>query len=468
MAKSSQVAVDAAALLAIVAVTPEGLLIEAIASHAAHLDRRTLQRRLQRLIQEKRLTTRGRGRSTRYQIVDSPLVIDPDPGTPKAESEKHLELSRPAADILALVTRPQTARTPVGYDETFLNAYQPNRTAYLTGTERRNLRQISELTTASELPAGTFAQQILGRLLIDLSWNSSRLEGNTYSLLDTERLLDIGESGAAKTAAETQMILNHKAAIEMLVQAASAIRFDRYTILSLHALLSENLLPNARASGRLRTGRVGISGSVFHPLETPQRIETQFDRLLAIATAIEDPFEQAFFALVQFPYLQPFDDVNKRVSRLAANIPLIRANLSPLAFIDVPTDLYTRGVLGVYELKRVDLLKDVFLWAYGRSAARYGAVRQSIGEPDTFRLRHRNAIKEVVGAVMQAPMDKRRAATHITAWAKTHIATAERAKFVEVVETELLDMHDGNFARYRTTPKEFEAWSRVWNPAKKP
>jgi len=106
--------------------------------------------------------------------------------------------------------------------------------------------------------------------------------------------------------------------------------------------------------------------------------------------------EQAFFVMVQLPYLQPFDDVNQRVSHLAANIPFIKANLSPLSFTDVARAIYTEAVLGIYELNKIDLLKDVFIWAYERSAARYAAVRQSLGEPDPLRLKHRAALRQIV------------------------------------------------------------------------
>ena len=115
---------------------------------------------------------------------------------------------------------------------------------------------------------------------------------------------------------------------------------------------------------------------LFHPLGIPELIEECLHQLLSKASAIRDPFEQAFFVMVQLPHLQPFDDVNKRVSRLAANVPLIRANLVPLSFEDIPRDLYTAALLGVYELNRMELLRDVFLWAYRRSAARFG-IRQS-------------------------------------------------------------------------------------------
>jgi Fic family protein len=138
----------------------------------------------------------------------------------------------------------------------------------------------------------------------------------------------------------------------------------RYTVLNLHGLLANNLLADPTAVGRLRHIVVGIDGSTFHPLEIPRLIEECFDQLLATAAAIEDPYEQAFFVMVQLPYLQPFDDVNKRVSRLAANIPLIKANLVPLSFTDVPSDLYTQAMLGVYEMNDPALLHDVFLWAY--------------------------------------------------------------------------------------------------------
>src|SRR5260370_40339810 len=143
------------------------------------------------------------------------------------------------------------------------------------------------------------------------------------------------------------MIINPKDAIGFLVSAAEEIGFNRYTILNLHGVLAHNLLPDEAAAGRLRHIAVGIEKSTFHPLELPQRIEESFNQLLATAAAIADPFEQALFVMVQLPYLQPFDDVNKRVSRLAANIPFIKGKLAPLSVPDVPRSLYTAPVLGV-------------------------------------------------------------------------------------------------------------------------
>ena len=119
-----------------------------------------------------------------------------------------------------------------------------------------------------------------------------------------------------------------------------------------------NLLPNPVDEGRLRQHVVEIGKSVYRPLSVPAQIDEMLDEVLDKANRIDDPFEQSFFAMVHLPYLQPFADVNKRTSRLAANLPLIRANLCPLTFLDVPERAYTCAMLGVYELTRVELLRE--------------------------------------------------------------------------------------------------------------
>ncbi len=245
---------------------------------------------------------------------------------------------------------------------------------------------------------------ILDRLLIDLSWASSHLEGNTYTRLDTLALIENGQAAVGKAEVETQMILNHKGAIELIFENIDEVGFNRYTLLGLHSALSENLLPNPADEGRLRQHVVEIGRSVYRPLGVPGA-----DRGAARPVArqgerrIPDPFEQSFFVMVHLPYLQPFADVNKRTSRLAANIPLIRANLCPLTFVDVPEGAYSRAILGVYEMTRTELLRDLYLWAYERSTREYLAIRQEMVEPDPLRLAYRSLIKGTVREVVQSP-----------------------------------------------------------------
>ena len=372
-----------------------------------------------------------------------------------------IPLTPRSSELAAHFEQPAHLRTPVGYDRQFLGSYRPNSSSYLDLRSRIELGAAGRPGTGSH-PTGTFAAKILQRLLIDLSWNSSRLEGNTYSLLETQRLIELGATAEGKDALETQMILNHEEAIRFLVEGSDEIGFNRYTVCNLHAILSNNLLPDERAAGRLRHMPVAVQGSVFHPLEVPQLIEECFDRILAKAAAVRDPFEQSFFLLAHLPYLQPFDDVNKRVSRLAANIPLVRANLSPIAFVDVPRSLYTKALLAVCELNDVSLLRDVFCWSYAQSAARYAAVRQSLGEPDPMRLRYRDDLREVVGQIIRMRMDPKTASAHIQRCAEERIDPDMRARFRQAVENDLIALNRHNAARFRVRLSEFEAWSLVW------
>ena len=435
--------------------------------------KRTLQRRLDLLVSTGVLEAGGEGRARRYFSVkkkftyhmmkdaflnSEPMFVGEEPPVYNARNQW---LSIEAKAISRTIRLPLSERTPVGYKGAFLGVYQPNETFYLPAALRQELEGIGQVGLG-ELPAGTYLRQVMDRLLIDLSWNSSRLEGNTYSLLETQRLLEMGEDATGKGTHETQMILNHKAAIEMLADEAGEINFNRYTICNLHALLSENLLPDAGACGRVRSRPVAIGGTVFHPLAVPQQVDERFEEILTKAAAVKNPFEQAFFVMIHLPYLQPFEDVNKRVSRLAANIPLIRHNLSPLSFVDVEQKDYITGLLGVYELNEVDYLRDVFAMAYRRSCARYSAVRQALGEPDPFRLQYRSAIGEVVRKIVQGGMAKVAAVRTAKTAAEEILTATDRPRFIEVVETELSCLHGGNIARFRLRPSEYEAWHVTW------
>jgi Fic family protein len=441
---------------------PEGATIRQIAAALQPtMAHRTLQRRLMDLVSGGRLRTTGRGRGTLYlaafratavQRAHSPMA---EYGTPS------LDLSPEARMLHDRMLEPLHTRTPVGYDHSFLDSYRPDTTFYLPEHVRADLAACGQ-SVGADAPAGTHARLVAGRLLIDLSWNSSRLEGNTYSLLETERLLSGGEMTEGKKAFDAQMILNHKGAIEFLISSAAEIGFNCYTILNLHALLADNLLPNPMACGRLRTIPVAIAHSVFHPLENPHLIEERFDLALEVASAITDPFEQAFFTMVHLPSLQPFEDVNKRVSRLAANIPLIRSNLCPLSFVDVPRQAYLLAMIAVYELRRIELLRDIFIWAYRRSCARYGAIRQSLGEPDPFRLTYRALITEIVAEVVQTAMNKARASAFVQTRARELLDQKDRERFVETVETELMGLTENNIARHRLRPSEFMRWKSGW------
>lgn len=429
------------------------------------LPRRTALNRLNRLRQAGYVEQQGETRATIYLLTimgrRSLAGLRPDMVLTRYEEEE-APVSIVAEDPRVILRRPVRERRPVGYNRAFLDAYVPNRTHYLPEATRRELRKTGSQTGMESAPAGTYARHICQRLLIDLSWNSSRLEGNTFSLLETEQLLQQGEDADSSLSNEAIMILNHKAAIEFLLESAAEATFDRRTIFNLHALLTADLLSDPAAEGALRTVPVGIGRSVYLPTAIPALIETVFDEILAKARVIRDPYEQAFFAMVHLPYLQPFLDGNKRVSRLAANLPLFQQNLAPLSFIDVSETDYTDGMLAVYELNDVSLLREVFVQACERSAQRYTVIRGAIGEPDQFRVKYRQVLIEQVAAIIRSRCDRRAAVAKLRDWAEQSIVERDRKRFVAAAEETLAGIHEGNFARYRVRPSEFDAWYASW------
>jgi len=433
-----------------------------VGKDATAAQRKAMLRHLKKLAAEGRITIEGIGRGTRYKPATTLIAKPSSPLAPESTGGDAVPLSRAGQAILRAMRAPLQRRIPVGYNRDFLESYVPNKTFYLSKAARQSLKDVGQTDLPNE-PAGTYAKQIIQRLLIDLAFHSSRLEGNTYSLLDTKRLLELGQIAQGKADQETQMILNHKDAIDFLVSDAEEVGFNRHTLLNLHGLLANNLLDDPNAVGRLRWMSVGVGGTVYKPLEIPQVISEVFDQILHSASVISDPFEQAFFVLVHLPYLQPFEDVNKRVSRLAANIPLIKANLRPLSFVDVPKDIYTSGMLSVYELNRIELLRDVFVWAYQRSAQQYAAVRNTLGEPDPFKLRHREALRTLIAEIIQTKRGKKDAVEHIEIWSEANMPETDRRHFTAVVESELIGLHEGNFVRYRVKPSEFAAWKKIWD-----
>lgn len=311
-------------------------------------------------------------------------------------------------------------------------------------------------TTDAVEPAGTYSRAVLNRLFIDLSWASSHLEGNTYSRLDTRQLIEHGKAARGKAPIETQMILNHKTAIELLVENIEIAEFNRYTLMNLHSALAENLPPNPADEGRIRQHAVDIGKSTYRPLSTPQQIEDALNVLLSKANQITDPFEQSFFMMVHLPYLQPFADINKRTSQLAAKLPLFRANLCPLTFLDVPEQAYSRATLGVYEMTRVELLRDLYLWAYERSTQEYLAIKQDLAEPDPLRLTWRDFVKTTIREVVTHPeLDPLACIQNSVA---EHVSDGEQPEVQALIVEELRRLHEGVLARYGLRPSEFMSW----------
>jgi hypothetical protein len=210
-------------------------------------------------------------------------------------------LSTEAQAARAFLARPLSDRPSVSYQRKFLEAYHPNVTHYLP----RDLRQRLAALGGPGLPAGALGRPLRQRLLVDLAWDSARLDGGGYSRTDAERLIAGGDPPAGRPLHDTQVLLNHKAAVEFLLEPGQDIGVDSTTVRNLSALLTENLLGGPLDEGRLRPGAVVIPGTSYLPPAEAPVIAACFLRLLATAAQITDPFEQSFFLLVHLLYLQP-------------------------------------------------------------------------------------------------------------------------------------------------------------------
>ena len=386
----------------------------------------TVWRALKRLADEGKVESSGKGRATRYSLAGATAV------------RLHLQT-------------PCNRRRPVGYKREFIDRYVPDKTPYLSETDRQRLHEAGVFAPA--LPLGTYSRRILERLLIDLSWASSRLEGNTYDILETERLIRFGEEASGKNRKETVMLLNHKEAIQYLVEHLEDIAISRSEALNIHALLADGLLVDPMMGGRLRRAPVGISVSSYRPLDNPFVIEEEFDILLHKAAAIADPFEQSFFVLVHIPYLQAFHDVNKRTSRIVANIPLLKAGLAPMSFLVMDDRAYVAGMLGVYELNNVSLLRETYVDAYLASAENYKALQTELDAPHKAALVYRDFVRKAVRLCVLEHKDFRPDAIR-EMLAAADIPEADREQVLDYIGKEFHGLHEGNVIRYRLKPED--------------
>ena len=397
----------------------------------------TVWRTLRKLVDEGRLVVSGKGRATRYGLAG-------------------------AAIIRAHLQTPFNRRKPTFYRKEFIDGYVPNKTFYISEPDRLRLHEAGR-PLAVTTPSGTYARRILERLLVDLSWASSRMEGNTYDILETERLIRLGEEASGKDRKEAVMILNHKEAIQHVVDNLAEISMRRSVIFDIHALLADGLLVDPAMVGRLRRLSVGISYSSYQPIDDPVTVEEEFGILIEKAAAIADPFEQSFFLLVHIPYLQAFADINKRTSRIASNIPLLNHDLAPMSFLTMDDTAYIDGLFGVYELNNVSLLREVYIDSYLASAESYRALRAERETVDKVALVYRDFVRQAVRrSVLEwkgfQPSQVRNMAD------EADIPVADQEQVVDYVGREILGLHEGNVIRYRLRTKDLAGLRRDRDP----
>ncbi|OZI64850.1 Fic family protein [Bordetella genomosp. 4] len=413
----------------------------------------TVKRYLDVLLQTGEIVREGKGRATRYRVIAPSAVSTIGEPTTSYVPMDPMAWSGAGQALLLELRQPLGAREVAGYQRAFVDNYVPNQSSLLPPVLAQSL--YDEGRMKGQQPAGTYARKVLGALLIDLSWSSSRLEGNRYSRLDTEELF---KNGSAGNDLDAVMLLNHKIAIEFLVDAVPEYGLTQPLIRNLHAMLMQDLLVDASHLGNVRQKVVNISGTTYVPLQVPSLLEEMLGLVVDKAKLIKNPIEAAFFLWVNLAYLQPFEDGNKRTSRLSANIPLMLYNCAPLSFLSVETPDYAYAMMGVYERCNVALAVDLFESAYRRSVKKYAILLDAMGIPDPVRLRFREALTESVGAVVRDRMNVDAAV------ALLGLPAPDILQFQPILLRELQALDLYNCARYRLTMTQTRQWIEAGRP----
>jgi Fic family protein len=429
----------------------QGAVAPGALAQALQTSRPTINRALRELLAAGLLEKLGNGRSTRYVATDAAkAALGALPSmTPTPPGPGRLQWSPAALTLVESLLAPLGTRTPVGYERSFVDGYIPNQSSLLPPPLATDLFNAGR--SRDQQPAGTYAREVLEQLLIDLSWSSSRLEGNNKSLLDTKELFMLEEQ-AAPLDEDTLMLLNHKSAIEFMVDAVPTEGITVPVIVDLQAKLMRDLLKDSRDIGSIRRRLVNIDGSVYSPSNVPTLLEETLKAVVDKARRIRNPVEAAFFLWVNLAYLQPFADGNKRTSRLSANMPLLLYNCAPLSFLDVERADYATAMLGVYEQRNVAAAVDLFEFIYRRSVQKYSVLRAALTVPDPVRARYRQALNELMQCVVLHGQ------TLDDAFSQVAVAAADGAALRVIAHTELDQLEPYNCARYNLARSLTQRW----------
>lgn len=286
-------------------------------------------------------------------------------------------------------------RNRVGYNEEFLDDYVPNDSTYLGS---QHLSRLHARCQPGAAPIGLLNEHDVSMFMCDIAYASSRLEGCNYDHASTIQLAEHHIEKVGGSQLDKVMILNHRDAARYIFESTKendiSFGITPHVLRGVHAILSQDLLKDPMMCGGLRTEHVDIWGSSYIPPDVKEVIVRNFLKISDKASKITDPYEQSFFLLVHLPYLQPFIDCNKRLSRVACNIPLLQNGITPVSWMDVtgrPKD-YTDAVMAIYEHNDPIMMADVYVDCFMRSTERFSLLQRQ-KEPDPIAAMYRPEIK---------------------------------------------------------------------------
>ncbi len=308
---------------------------------ASDLAYATVKRILTNLITENLIIASGKGKATKYTISPAYELLIP------VNLEEYF-----TKEIDDRIIKER-------FNNEIFSTLLNNNVSIFTDQETDHLNKLQQKYTDNikGLSEGQYKKE-LERLAIDLSWKSSQIEGNTYSLLETERLLKDKETAAGKTKEEAVMLLNHKDALDFIIENTSYIAPLKVSVIEdIHSILIKDL----GVDRNIRTRRVGISGTNYKPLENEFQIREALENTCNLINSEENVFAKALLALVLLSYIQAFNDGNKRTARIISNAILISKNYCPISFRTVDSTEYKKAMLLFYEQNNISAFKKIFI-----------------------------------------------------------------------------------------------------------
>lgn len=300
----------------------------------------TIKRSIRVLLSEKLIVALGKGKGTKYDIsltYGFLVPIDPDKYFQKELDDREI---RRDFNLNLISDQLQGIQLFTDQEHALLDQFQSTFKKNTDGLAPREFNREFE------------------RLAIDLSWKSSQIEGNTYSLLETERLFREQETASGKTKDEATMLLNHKAALDFILQHPNYIQpLSLAGIEDIHTLLIKDL----KVPRNIRKRRVGITGTNYRPLDNEFQIRESLQSMVALINGRNDVFEKALLVLVLISYIQPFEDGNKRTARIISNAILMNYQHCPLSFRTVDPIDYKKAMLIFYEQNNISAFKKIFI-----------------------------------------------------------------------------------------------------------
>lgn len=310
----------------------------------------TVKRILASLVESKDLLVTGQGRATRYSLSPQARV------TMALNIDTYFEKEMDEREV-------QT-----GFNFNLINEILPE-VELFTDEERMQLANLqAQFTKNIEGITPTEYRIEMERLGIDLSWKSSQIEGNTYSLLETEKLLKEKQTASGKTKEEAVMLLNHKDALDFILAEPGYLQeLSIRRIEDIHSLLVKDL----DVDKGLRKRRVGVTGTNYRPLDNEHQIREALEDTCRLINGKENVFEKALLALVLLSYIQAFADGNKRTARIIGNAILIANRHCPISFRTVDSVDYKKAMLIFYEQNNISAFKKIFIEQYAFAVQTY-------------------------------------------------------------------------------------------------